>query len=79
MTTQVAERHPRVAPVVAAALGGLVLALAAATLTLVSLVRQFTGHHLGPGIAIVLIYAGVGIVIARQPAHVSLWTGERGG
>jgi hypothetical protein len=59
-------------------------------LTLVSLVRQFTVHHLGPGILIVLIYAGVGVVIARrqprnpigwllEPAHVSLWTRERGG
>ena len=48
VTTQVAERRSRAAPVIATVLGGLVLALAAATLTL-------------------------------EPAHVSLWTRERGG
>jgi hypothetical protein len=101
VTAQVAERRLRVvAPVTATALGGLVLALAAATLTLTSLMRQFTVHRLGPGIVIVLIYAGVGVVIARrqpvdlgevqadlvgvvhlalEPAHISLWTRERGG
>ena len=58
----------------ATVLGGVVLALAAATLTLVSLVRQMTVHHLGPGIAIVLAYAGVGVVIARrQPRNPTGW------
>ena len=101
VTTEVTERRLRVvAPVIATVLGGLVLALAAATLALTSLVRQFTVHRLGPGIVIVLIYAGIGVVIARrrpvdlgevqadlvgavhlalEPAHVSLWTEERGG
>jgi hypothetical protein len=55
-------------------LGGVVLALAVVTLTLVSLVRQLTVHHIGPGIGIVLIYAGVGVVIARrQPRNPIGW------
>jgi hypothetical protein len=73
--TEVAGRRPRVgAPAAATVLGGLVLALAAATLALTSIVRQFTAHHLGPGIVIVLIYAGVGVVIARrQPRNPIGW------
>ena len=68
-------RHFRIAaPVTATILGGVVLMLAAVTLTLVSLVRQLTVHHIGPGIAIVLIYAGVGVVIARrQPRNPVGW------
>ena len=75
MTTDIAVRGARLAsPVVATVLGGVVLALAAATLTLVSLVRQMTVHHIGPGIAIVLVYAGVGVVVARrQPRNPTGW------
>jgi hypothetical protein len=70
----VARRFRIAAPVTATILGGVVLVLAAVTLTLVSLVRQLTVHHIGPGIAIVLIYAGVGVVIARrQPRNPIGW------
>ena len=69
-----ARRFRIAAPVTATLLGGVVLALAVVTLTLVSLVRQLTVHHIGPGIGIVLIYAGVGVVIARrQPRNPVGW------
>jgi hypothetical protein len=57
---RVARRFKVATPMTATLLGGVVLALAVVTLTLVSLVRQLTVHHIGPGIGIVLIYAGVG-------------------
>ena len=70
-----AVRGARLAsPTTATVLGGVVLALAAATLTLVSLARQITVHHIGPGLAIVLVYAGVGVVVARrQPRNPTGW------
>ncbi|HEY8047451.1 MAG TPA: hypothetical protein VIF35_24540 [Streptosporangiaceae bacterium] len=69
-----ARRFRIAAPVTATILGGVVLVLAAVTLTLVTLVRQLTVHHIGPGIAIVVIYAGVGVVIARrQPRNPIGW------
>ena len=41
---------------------------------LADLVRQLTLHNTGPGIAIIVIYAGVGVVIARrQPRNPMAW------
>lgn len=75
MTRRAAGRRLRVtAPAIAALLGGAVLALAAATLALVSLNRGHQLNHIGSGIAIVLIYAAVGMVIARrQPRNPIGW------
>ena len=55
-------------------LGVLVLVLAAATLTLAGFDHQLTIRVVGSGVAIVLMYAGVGFVVARrQPRNPIGW------
>jgi hypothetical protein len=57
----------------ATVLGVLVLALAVATLTLMGLAHELT-PGVSAGVAIVLTYAGVGIVVARrQPRNPIGW------
>ena len=74
-TTQVMARRFRVAsPATATIAGGLVLALTAAWVPLAGLVRQATVLNIGPAAPIILIYAGVGLVVARrQPRNPVGW------
>jgi hypothetical protein len=74
-TNQVVARRLRVAsPTTATIAGGLVLALTAAWVPLAGLVRQATVLNIGPAVPIILIYAGVGLVVARrQPRNPVGW------
>ena len=74
MTTEVTDCHSRVvSPATATILGGLVLVLTAAYVALASLVHQLAAGNLGEPAAI-LIYAGVGVVVARrQPRNPIGW------
>lgn len=74
-TTEVTARRFRlVSPGTATVLGGLVLMLAVTTLTLTGFAHQLTIRDVGSGLVIVLIYAGVGIVVARrQPRNPIGW------
>jgi len=68
-----APRFRLVSPGTATVLGVLVLVLAVATLTLMGLDHQLT-NGVWAGVAIVLAYAGVGIVVARrQPGNPIGW------
>lgn len=61
-------------PATASVLGALLLVLAAATLTLKGFDHQLTTSGTGWGFAIVLIYGGVGLVVARrQPRNPIGW------
>jgi hypothetical protein len=73
--TQVMARRLRVAsPANATIAGGLVLALTAAWVPLAGLVHQATALNIGPAVPIILIYAGVGLVVARrQPRNPVGW------
>ncbi len=74
VTTKVAGRRFRLTPsVTAAVLGALVLMLAIVTLTLTAVVHQLT-IDVAPGVAIVVLYAGVGVIVARhQPRNPIGW------
>src|SRR5580700_2893615 len=68
--------HPRrlASPATASVLGALLLVLAAATLTLKGFDHQLTTSGTGWGFAIVFIYGGVGLVVARrQPRNPIGW------
>jgi hypothetical protein len=73
--SQVAARRPGLtSPVVATVLGGLVVALATADIVLAGLVHRLTALSVGPQIAVILIYAGVGVIVARrQPGNPIGW------
>ena len=76
MTREVtARRFQLISPAAATVLGVLVLVLAAATVVLKDLVDpRLSTHHFGSGIAIVLIFTGVGVVVARrQPRNPIGW------
>ena len=61
-------------PVTATVLGVLVLVLSAATLTLKGFDHQLTTSGTWSGIAIVVMYAGVGLAVARrQPRNPIGW------
>jgi len=58
----------------ALALGGVAVVLMALNVVLAELVHQLTFLGVGPGIPVFLIYAGVGVVIARrQPRNPVAW------
>jgi hypothetical protein len=68
------RRFRVLSPGTASALGLLVLVLAAATLTLTGFDHQLTIRDTAVGVAIVLIYAGVGLIVARrQPRNPIGW------
>ena len=73
--THVATGRFRVAsPGTALALGGVAVVLMALNVVLAELVHQLTFLGVGPGIPVFLIYAGVGVVIARrQPRNPVAW------
>jgi hypothetical protein len=75
VTTVVTGRRVTWAPpVTAAVLGGLVLALVAAEIVLSFLARDVATADDGAGPAALLVYAGVGVVIARhQPRNAIGW------
>jgi hypothetical protein len=75
VTTDVAARRFRlVSPAIATVLGGLALVLTAASIPLAGLVHQLTLLNNGPAVPIFLIYAGVGVVVARrQPRNPIGW------
>ena len=61
-------------PRTATALGALAVVLTALNVVLAELVHQLTFLGIGPGIPVFLIYAGVGVVIARhQPRNPVAW------
>jgi hypothetical protein len=69
-----ARRFRLLSPRTATVLGVLVLGLAVATLTLTGFDHQLTIRSAGSGVAIVLMYAGVGLVVARrQPRNPIGW------
>jgi len=70
-----ARRFQLVSPATATVLGVLVLVLAVATAALKDLVDpRLSIHHFGSGIAIVLIFTGVGVIVARrQPRNPIGW------
>ena len=68
------HRFRLLSPGTATVLGVLVLVLAIATLTLMGFDHQLTIRSTGSGVAIVLMYAGVGLVVARrQPRNPIGW------
>ena len=75
MTTGVMARRPRLAsPATATALGALALVLVGVTVVLASLVHELTILNVGSGIPIPLVYAAVGVVVARhQPRNPVGW------
>ena len=75
MTREVAARRFRLlSPVAATALGALVLVLAAVYILLAGLVHQLTIVNIGPTVATIVIYAAVGVVVARaQPGNPVGW------
>src|SRR6204780_3604594 len=61
-------------PRTATALGALAVVLTALNVVLAELVHQLTLLGIGPGVPVFLIYAGVGVVIARhQPRNPVAW------
>jgi hypothetical protein len=74
-TDVTARRFQLASPATATVLGVLVLVLAVATAALKDLVDpRLSIHHFGSGIAIVLIFTGVGVVVARrQPRNPIGW------
>jgi len=74
MPAAVVRRSGLLSPGTATALGVLVLVLAIATLTLKGFDHQLTTTGTWSGIAIVVMYAGVGLVVARrQPRNPIGW------
>jgi hypothetical protein len=64
--TAVAARRPRLAsPATANAFGALVLVLLGVTVTLAALIHQLTVLNVATGLTIPLIYAAVGVIVAR--------------
>jgi hypothetical protein len=74
--TQVAGRRFRLAsPATANAFGALVIVLLGVTVTLAVLIHQLTILNVTTGLTIPLIYAAVGVVVARhQPRNP--WAGS---
>ena len=74
MTREVTARRFRWSPATAAVLGALVVVLAAVYVPLAGLVHQLTILNIGPTAATILIYAAVGVVVARhQPRNPVGW------
>jgi hypothetical protein len=69
MPAAAVRRFGFLSPRTAAALGVVVLVLAIATLTLKGFDHQLSGSGTWSGIAIVVMYAGVGLVVARRQPH----------
>jgi hypothetical protein len=69
MPTVAARRFGLLSPGTATVLGVLVLVLAIATFTLKGFDHQLTGSGTWSSIAIVVMYAGVGLVVARRQPH----------
>jgi hypothetical protein len=74
--TQVAGRRFRLAsPATAITLGALVIVLLGVTMTLVDLTDQLTVFNVVTGLPVPLVYAAVGVVVARhQPRNP--WAGS---
>jgi hypothetical protein len=75
---QPADRPPRAcklaSPATATVLGALVLVLLAGTATLAALIHQATFLNIATGIPIPLVYAAVGVIVARhQPRNAVGW------
>ena len=67
-------RYRLASPGTALALGAVAVSLTALNVVLAGLVHQLTVLGVGPGIPVFLIYAGVGVVIARrQPRNPVGW------
>ena len=75
MTREVAAHRFRLpSPAIATVLGALVVVLAAVYIPLAGLVHQLTLINIGPTVATILIYAAVGVVVARrQPGNPVGW------
>ena len=74
MTGVPARRFRLASPATANALGALVLVLLGATVTLAALIHQLTVLNVATGLTIPLIYAAVGVVVARhQPRNPVGW------
>jgi hypothetical protein len=74
MTDAAARRFRLASPATANALGALVLVLVGVTVTLAHLVHQLTIFNLATGLTIPLVYAAVGVVVARhQPRNPVGW------
>ena len=62
--------HARASPATATALGILVLVLLASTAALSALIHQATFLNIATGVPIPLVYAAVGVIVARhQPRN----------
>jgi hypothetical protein len=74
MTGVPARRFRLASPATANALGAVVLVLLGATVTLAALIHQLTVLNVATGLTIPLIYAAVGVVVARhQPRNPVGW------
>jgi hypothetical protein len=74
MTDVAARRFRLASPPAANALGALVLVLLGATVTLAALIHQLTILNVATGLTIPLVYAAVGVVVARhQPRNPVGW------
>jgi hypothetical protein len=74
MTDVAARRFRLASPATANALGALVLVLVGVTVTLAHLVHQLTIFNIATGLTIPVVYAAVGVVVARhQPRNPVGW------
>ena len=74
MTDAAGRRFRLASPATATALGVLVLVLIGVTVTLAQLVHQLTIFNVATGLTIPLVYAAVGVVVARhQPGNPVGW------
>jgi hypothetical protein len=74
MTAVAARRFRLASPATANALGAVVLVLLGVTVTLAALIHQLTVLNVATGLTIPLIYAAVGVIVARhQPRNPVGW------
>ena len=74
MTAVAARRFRLASPTTANALGAVVLVLLGVTVTLAALIHQLTVLNVATGLTIPLIYAAVGVIVARhQPRNPMGW------
>lgn len=74
MSVDRSSRPWLIPPIAAAVLGILAVALMAGFIVTAGLVRQLTALNVGPTCVLILVYAGVGVVVARrQPGNPVGW------
>jgi len=74
MTAVAARRFRLASPATANVLGAVVLVLLGVTVTLAALIHQLTVLNVATGLTIPLIYAAVGVIVARhQPRNPVGW------